>query len=119
MVNYLILFIAILNLSGENISKIGYSNITFVMPLQCSLYTGYSTAECQDNNGRTVSEGSHYIPGPDTCTLCVCDNSVAKWCKAVLCSPPQVYLFTLFSHCFLSLLLIYNNSVLRMFYGEG
>ncbi|XP_050528116.1 uncharacterized protein LOC126898209 isoform X2 [Daktulosphaira vitifoliae] len=31
----------------------------------------------------------HYVPGPDTCTLCVCDNSVAKWCKAVLCSPPQ------------------------------
>lgn len=50
-----------------------------------------TNAECQDNNGRIVNEGNLYIPGPDTCTLCVCDNAVAKWCKAVLCSPPQVY----------------------------
>lgn len=51
--------------------------------------SGNVKTDCQDNNGRTVLEGSHFIPGPDTCTLCVCDNSVAKWCKAVLCSPPQ------------------------------
>ncbi|VVC25490.1 Hypothetical protein CINCED_3A001137 [Cinara cedri] len=67
MIIYLILFIAIL----------------------CSYSPGYVEAVCQDNNGRSVKEGMHYIPGPDTCTLCVCDNSVAKWCKAVLCSPPQ------------------------------
>lgn len=57
-----------------------------------SLFTlGDVVADCQDNNGRIVGEGKQYIPGPDTCTLCVCDNSVAKWCQAVLCSPPQVY----------------------------
>lgn len=57
---------------------------------------GHTNADCQDNNGRIVMEGSHYIPGPDTCILCVCDNSVAKWCKAVLCSPPQVLLSNLY-----------------------
>jgi len=66
MINYLILFIAIL----------GHRPV--------DVY-----ADCLDNNGRIVGEGKQYIPGPDTCTLCVCDNSIAKWCLAVLCSPPQ------------------------------
>ncbi|XP_063223377.1 integral membrane protein DGCR2/IDD-like [Bacillus rossius redtenbacheri] len=48
-----------------------------------------SSGECVDLNGRTISHGLHYVPGPDTCTLCVCDNGYPKWCKAVLCSPPQ------------------------------
>lgn len=46
--------------------------------------------ECTDLRGRHISHGLHYVPGPDTCTLCVCDNGLPKVCKAVLCSPPQV-----------------------------
>ncbi|XP_048484373.1 uncharacterized protein LOC105396311 isoform X2 [Plutella xylostella] len=45
--------------------------------------------ECTDVRGRLISHGHHYVPGPDTCTLCICDNGQAKVCKAVLCSPPQ------------------------------
>ncbi|XP_023946942.1 uncharacterized protein LOC112052187 isoform X2 [Bicyclus anynana] len=45
--------------------------------------------ECTDLRGRLIANGLHYVPGPDTCTLCVCDNGVPKVCKAVLCSPPQ------------------------------
>uniref|UniRef100_A0A6M2E070 Putative secreted protein n=1 Tax=Xenopsylla cheopis TaxID=163159 RepID=A0A6M2E070_XENCH len=45
--------------------------------------------ECRDLHGRSIDPGLHYVPGPDTCTLCICDNGLPKWCKAVLCSPPQ------------------------------
>ncbi|KAL4717180.1 hypothetical protein ACJJTC_017067 [Scirpophaga incertulas] len=45
--------------------------------------------ECTDFRGRVIFNGMHYVPGPDTCTLCVCDNGLPKVCKAVLCSPPQ------------------------------
>ncbi|CAK1542244.1 unnamed protein product [Leptosia nina] len=45
--------------------------------------------ECTDLHGRLVTSGLHYIPGPDTCTLCICDNGQPRVCKAVLCSPPQ------------------------------
>lgn len=48
--------------------------------------------ECRDLHGRSIDPGLHYVPGPDTCTLCICDNGLPKWCKAVLCSPPQVIL---------------------------
>ncbi|XP_022177012.1 uncharacterized protein LOC111038280 [Myzus persicae] len=51
--------------------------------------SGNVKTECIDNNGRTVQEGKTYIPGPDICTRCVCDNSVAKWCHPVLCTAPQ------------------------------
>ncbi|XP_065334214.1 uncharacterized protein LOC135935657 isoform X1 [Cloeon dipterum] len=43
---------------------------------------------CVDIHGRLVAPDLHYVPGPDTCTLCVCDNGAPKLCKAVLCSPP-------------------------------
>lgn len=46
--------------------------------------------DCVDLRGRSVSNGMHYVPGPDTCTLCVCEMGQPKVCKAVLCSPPQV-----------------------------
>lgn len=48
-----------------------------------------SSGECTDLHGRTITPGLHYVPGPDSCTLCVCDGGSPKWCKAVLCSPPQ------------------------------
>lgn len=45
--------------------------------------------DCKDVNGRIVEHGLHYVPGPDTCRLCICDNGYAKGCKAVLCTPPS------------------------------
>ncbi|XP_073977865.1 uncharacterized protein isoform X1 [Rhodnius prolixus] len=47
------------------------------------------STECVDLHGRKIAPGLHFVPGPDTCTLCVCDSGNPKWCKAVLCSPPQ------------------------------
>ncbi|KAK9506655.1 hypothetical protein O3M35_008550 [Rhynocoris fuscipes] len=47
------------------------------------------STDCVDLHGRKISPGLHFVPGPDTCTLCICDSGNPKWCKAVLCSPPQ------------------------------
>lgn len=58
----------------------------------CGGVSGVASQECTDFRGRVISHGLHYVPGPDTCTLCVCDNGIPKVCKAVLCSPPQVRL---------------------------
>ncbi|CAH2267311.1 jg14776 [Pararge aegeria aegeria] len=52
-------------------------------------YSVAAQGECTDLRGRLISNGLHYVPGPDTCTLCVCDGGLPKVCKAVLCSPPQ------------------------------
>ncbi|XP_071449849.1 uncharacterized protein [Hetaerina americana] len=52
-------------------------------------FVSASNGECTDLHGRTILPGLHFVPGPDTCTLCVCENGNPKWCKAVLCSPPQ------------------------------
>ncbi|XP_046966876.1 uncharacterized protein LOC124534878 [Vanessa cardui] len=52
-------------------------------------YSVAAQGECTDLRGRLITNGMHYVPGPDTCTLCICDNGVPKVCKAVLCSPPQ------------------------------
>ncbi|XP_026326065.1 uncharacterized protein LOC113234792 isoform X2 [Hyposmocoma kahamanoa] len=57
--------------------------------LALHFYGVASQGECTDLRGRLISHGLHYVPGPDTCTLCVCDNGLPKVCKAVLCSPPQ------------------------------
>lgn len=46
---------------------------------------------CIDIHSHIVSQGLHYVPGPNSCTLCICDKGNPKWCKSVLCSPPQVY----------------------------
>lgn len=48
---------------------------------------------CQDITGRTISVGSHYVPGPDSCTVCLCDGGKPKWCQAVLCAAPKVILY--------------------------
>lgn len=45
--------------------------------------------ECHDMHGQTIEQGRHYVPGPDICRLCICDNGHSKACKAVLCTPPQ------------------------------
>ncbi|ODN03956.1 Integral membrane protein DGCR2/IDD [Orchesella cincta] len=44
---------------------------------------------CIDLHQRLIPHGVHFVPGPDECTLCACDDGEPKWCKAVLCSPPQ------------------------------
>ncbi|XP_012224767.2 serine-rich adhesin for platelets isoform X2 [Linepithema humile] len=40
---------------------------------------------CKDQHGRFYESGFHYIPGPEPCTFCVCDNGNPKWCKAFIC----------------------------------
>ena len=47
---------------------------------------------CQDINGRIVAGGNHYVSGPDSCTVCLCDEGKPKWCQAVLCAAPKVQL---------------------------
>lgn len=42
-------------------------------------------AACKDQQGRSYESGFHYIPGPEPCTFCVCDNGNPKWCKAFIC----------------------------------
>lgn len=47
-------------------------------------------SHCIDIHSRIVSQGLHYVPGgTNPCTLCICDKGGPKWCKSVLCSPPQ------------------------------
>lgn len=51
---------------------------------------GYIVCGCIDINGLPILLGMHFIPGPDKCLLCVCDdNDLPKWCKKVLCTPPE------------------------------
>lgn len=50
---------------------------------------GSANGQCIDIHQHSVSQGLHYVPGPNSCTVCVCDKGSAKWCKSVLCSPPQ------------------------------
>lgn len=45
---------------------------------------------CLDITGRTIAGGNHYVPGPDSCTVCLCDGGRPKWCQAVLCAAPKV-----------------------------
>ncbi|KAJ9584308.1 hypothetical protein L9F63_021339, partial [Diploptera punctata] len=44
------------------------------------------SGECTDLHGRTIAPGLHYVPGPDTCTLCVCDNGKPKVCRTLVCT---------------------------------
>jgi len=44
---------------------------------------------CLDITGRTIAGGNHYVPGPDSCTVCLCDGGRPKWCQAVLCAAPK------------------------------
>ena len=52
--------------------------------------THFFGASCQDITGRTIPGGNHYVPGPDSCTVCLCDGGKPKWCQAVLCAAPKV-----------------------------
>ncbi|XP_046751937.1 uncharacterized protein LOC124414871 isoform X1 [Diprion similis] len=69
-----------------------YSGVLSYAVLTLNLhFTGQArgSGSCKDLQGRFFESGFHYSPGPDACTLCVCDNGNPKWCKAVLCSQPQ------------------------------
>lgn len=69
-----------------------YSGVLSYAVLTLNLHlTGQAegSGSCRDLHGRSFETGFHYSPGPDACTLCVCDNGNPNWCKAVLCSQPQ------------------------------
>lgn len=51
--------------------------------------SGNSLGECMSKDGVSFETGRFYVPGPDLCKMCVCDNGHPKGCKSVLCSPPQ------------------------------
>lgn len=63
--------------------------------LEVAIWTAFmltkygASAHCIDIHSQVVSDGLHYVPGPNTCTLCICDKGSPKWCKSVLCSTPQ------------------------------
>lgn len=40
---------------------------------------------CRDYNGKIYETGMHYMPGPDSCRLCICEGGLPKSCKMVLC----------------------------------
>ncbi|CAL8138736.1 unnamed protein product [Orchesella dallaii] len=44
---------------------------------------------CIDLHQRRVPHGVHFSPGPNDCTICACVHGKAKWCNAVICSPPE------------------------------
>lgn len=48
-----------------------------------------SLGECVNMYGVSFEQDRLYVPGPDLCQLCVCDNGQPKGCKSVLCAPPQ------------------------------
>ncbi|XP_048270209.1 uncharacterized protein LOC125387072 [Bombus terrestris] len=43
---------------------------------------------CTDLEGKVVSHGMMYVPGPSICSQCFCYHSEPKWCQAIFCSPP-------------------------------
>lgn len=45
--------------------------------------------DCVDMNSQLVLHGHHYIPGPNSCMICLCEKGRPSRCKSVLCSPPQ------------------------------
>lgn len=51
--------------------------------------SGNSLGECMNMHGISFETGRFYVPGPDLCKMCICDNGHPKGCKSVLCAPPQ------------------------------
>lgn len=48
-----------------------------------------ASSHCIDIHSQVVAQGLHYVPGPNTCNLCICDKGSPKWCKSVLCKHPE------------------------------
>ncbi|KAJ6635130.1 hypothetical protein Bhyg_13713, partial [Pseudolycoriella hygida] len=51
--------------------------------------SGNSLTECMNTHGISIESGRMYVPGPDLCKMCFCDNGHPKNCKALLCTPPH------------------------------
>ncbi|XP_011137766.1 uncharacterized protein DDB_G0271670 isoform X1 [Harpegnathos saltator] len=61
----------------------GYAWLTFILTrLKVHAESGVA---CKDQHGRSYESGFHYIPGPEPCTFCICDNGNPKLCKAFIC----------------------------------
>lgn len=45
--------------------------------------SGNSLGECMNMHGVSFETGRFYVPGPDLCKMCVCDNGHPKGCKSV------------------------------------
>ncbi|MPC44731.1 hypothetical protein E2C01_038410 [Portunus trituberculatus] len=53
--------------------------------------SGKSSWECVAIDGVRVANGEMFVPGPDYCTVCRCEEGKYKECQSVLCQPPQKY----------------------------
>ncbi|XP_076748804.1 uncharacterized protein LOC143422212 isoform X1 [Xylocopa sonorina] len=73
--------------SGSNL--LGYAVYAFI--LFFSVTRAESGVSCKDQQGRSYENAFVYIPGPEPCTLCVCDNGNPKWCKAFVCKFVEEY----------------------------
>ncbi|XP_043261174.1 uncharacterized protein LOC122402451 isoform X2 [Colletes gigas] len=67
--------------SGSNL--LGYAVSAFI--LFFNVIRAESGVTCKDQRGRFFESGLYYIPGPEPCSLCVCDNGNPKLCKAFVC----------------------------------
>ncbi|XP_066602905.1 mucin-2-like isoform X2 [Prorops nasuta] len=65
---------------------LGYAVLIFALFLNVKAEGGVA---CKDLQGKSYQSGIHYIPGPEPCTICVCDNGNPKWCKAFICTFPE------------------------------
>ncbi|XP_016915232.1 uncharacterized protein LOC107999729 isoform X2 [Apis cerana] len=73
--------------SGSNL--LGYAVYAFI--LFFNVIHAESGVTCKDQQGRSYENTFIYIPGPEPCTLCVCDNGNPKWCKALVCKYAEEY----------------------------
>lgn len=48
-----------------------------------------SRRECISLDGQIIPHGDNYVPGPDYCSVCKCEEGKPRFCRAVLCQPPQ------------------------------
>ena len=52
--------------------------------------SGAGQQGCIDVTGKPVAPGENYVPGPDYCSVCLCENGSGRLCRAVLCQPKPV-----------------------------
>nr|XP_012140566.1 PREDICTED: putative GPI-anchored protein PB15E9.01c isoform X2 [Megachile rotundata] len=63
---------------------LGYAVFAFI--LFFNVIHAESGVSCKDQQGRSYESGFLFVPGPEPCTLCVCENGNPKLCKAMLCN---------------------------------